>query len=157
MEHNLHLVPLYYNPLTKVLGGFIFLCIRLWKNPIVKIEHSQIFKIFNMPSQELLSNISFQEERFKAYPENSYITKSQEILQTMLNYLFGTPEKLQLSKLQTKLKAVSHSTLYLAKYTWFNFRLDMIKVTTVVSSDIDTDTSHLHNQTWFSTLLSCNL
>ena len=64
---------------------------------------------------------------------------------------------LQISKLQMQPQEVFSSDLYISKATCFNFGLDPIKITMVVSSDIDTDTLYLNNQTRDVTLLSCDL
>ena len=63
----------------------------------------------------------------------------------------------QLYKLQMQPQEVFSSDLYLAKATCFNFGLDPINITMVVSSDIDPDTLYLNNQKWDVTLLSCDL
>ena len=60
---------------------------------------------------------------------------------------------LQLSNLQNQPKEVFSSDLYISKATCFNFGLDPINITMVVSYDIDPDTSRLQTQTWFVTFL----
>ena len=65
----------------------------------------------------------------------------------MPNSLLSTCTKLQISKLQTKLQAVSPSALYIENYPCFHFGQGTIKVSTVLSSSIDTVTSSLNNQT----------
>ena len=52
---------------------------------------------------------------------------------------------------------MSCSDISLSRSTCLNFGLNPIKVSTVVSSDIDTDTVRLNNHTEFLTLLSFNL
>ena len=56
-----------------------------------------------------------------------------------------------------KPKTVSRYVISLAKATWFDFGLNNIKFTIVVYYDLDPDTSHINNKTWFPTLLSCDL
>ena len=63
----------------------------------------------------------------------------------------------QLYKLQMQPQEVFSSDLYIYKATCFNFGLDPINITMVVSSDIDPDTLYLNNQTRDVTLLSCDL
>ena len=89
-EQNLHLVPSCYGPFTQVLGGFIFYVSIVNKIPIVTASHSQNLQYFNMSVPELPPNTSSQEETFKDSLEKLYLTKSKEIIQTMLNYLFRT-------------------------------------------------------------------
>ena len=75
----------------------------------------------------------------------------------MVDSIVGSRKKLQIHKLQNQLKAVSSSYLLIFSSACLNFDPDPLKVTTVVSSDLDSDTSQLKNMMWFITLLSYDL
>ena len=77
-----------------------------------------------------------------------------ERLETKILY---TCTHLQLTKLQNQPQEVSWSALSLAESTCFNFDLYTIKVTMVVSSDIDPESSSINNQMRFIILISCDL
>ena len=64
---------------------------------------------------------------------------------------------LQLPKLQNPLQEVSCYALSLFESTCFNFDLYTIKVTMVVSSDLDPESSSISNQMRFVILISCDL
>ena len=68
----------------------------------------------------------------------------------MINYKIGKREKLQIINLQKQPKAVYRYDISIARATCLNFKLRPIKVSTVVYYGIDTETSHIQNQPWFS-------
>ena len=76
-----------------------------------------------------------------------------DILETIITY---TRVPHQIYKLQIQPQAVSCSALSLVKENCFNFGLYPINITTVVSSDIDPDTSCIKNKIRFFTLIFFN-
>ena len=94
------------------------------------------------------------------YPEEKSLDSLErlsDVIQRTETILITTHAPLRISKLQIQPTTVYGYYLSLSKATYYNFGIGHIKVTTVVSSYLDPETSLLNIQLCFVSLISSNL